>query len=139
WGFPTLDFRGALLIKCFLQALAQLLELSECRLPVSSVGVWLFKKSEVGFQGEPGVYDGGLSQEFFTIIARELCAPETEIFRNFEESHLIWFPSKAPVMEDVYFLIGTLFGMALYNMKIAALPFPLALYKKMLNIQPTLK
>uniref|UniRef100_A0A8D0L6I6 HECT domain-containing protein n=1 Tax=Sphenodon punctatus TaxID=8508 RepID=A0A8D0L6I6_SPHPU len=93
----------------------------------------------VGFQGEPGVYDGGLSQEFFTIIARELCAPETEIFRNFEESHLIWFPSKAPVMEDVYFLIGTLFGMALYNMKIAALPFPLALYKKMLNIQPTLK
>ncbi|KAJ6655419.1 hypothetical protein lerEdw1_005416 [Lerista edwardsae] len=44
-----------------------------------------------------------------------------------------------PVQEDVYFLIGNLFGMALYNMKIAAFPFPLAVFKKLANIQPTLE
>ncbi|KAH0615839.1 hypothetical protein JD844_026400 [Phrynosoma platyrhinos] len=46
---------------------------------------------------------------------------------------------KVPAEEDIYFLIGNLFGMALYNSKIAAFPFPLALFKKMVNIQPTLE
>nr|XP_056711168.1 E3 ISG15--protein ligase HERC5-like [Euleptes europaea] len=93
----------------------------------------------VDFIGEPGIDDGGPSQEFFTILVRELCAPETQIFQQFEESHLIWFSSQAPAEEDIYFLIGNLFGMALYNKKIAAFPFPLALFKKMTNVPVTLE
>ncbi|XP_034967461.1 E3 ISG15--protein ligase HERC5 isoform X2 [Zootoca vivipara] len=93
----------------------------------------------VRFVGEPGIDDGGPCQEFFTVIGRELCAPEKQIFRHFEESHLIWFSHQVPAQEDIYFLIGKLFGKALYNMKIAAFPFPLALFKKMANIQPTLE
>ncbi|XP_061439030.1 probable E3 ubiquitin-protein ligase HERC3 isoform X3 [Rhineura floridana] len=98
---------------------------------------WQFLR--VHFTGECGIDDGGLSQEFFTILRRELCDPEAQIFRHFEESHLIWFSSQVPAQEDTYFLIGNLFGMALYNSKIAAFPFPLALFKKMANIQPTLE
>ncbi|XP_077157029.1 putative E3 ubiquitin-protein ligase HERC3 isoform X2 [Paroedura picta] len=110
---------------------------------------WMFLRSmqdinfqhflKVCFYGEPGIDDGGLSQEFFTILTRELCAPEAQIFRHFEESHLIWFSSQVPAQEDIYFLIGNIFGMALYNMKIAAFPFPLALFKKMVDIPLTLE
>ncbi|XP_066487811.1 E3 ISG15--protein ligase HERC5-like isoform X2 [Tiliqua scincoides] len=95
------------------------------------------QRIKVHFDGEPGIDDGGLAQELFTVLTKQLCAPERQIFRHCEESHLIWFSSQ--VQEDVYFLIGTLFGMALYNMKIAAFPFPLALFKKLANIQPTLE
>uniref|UniRef100_A0A8C4Y2T0 HECT domain-containing protein n=2 Tax=Gopherus evgoodei TaxID=1825980 RepID=A0A8C4Y2T0_9SAUR len=94
---------------------------------------------QVQFVGEQGIDVGGLSQEFFTIITRELCCPEAQIFRCFEDSNLIWFPSQVPGSEDTFFLIGTLFGMALYNMKIAPFHFPLALYKKLLDIPPTLE
>ncbi|XP_054846444.1 probable E3 ubiquitin-protein ligase HERC4 [Eublepharis macularius] len=94
---------------------------------------------KVCFIGEPGIDDGGPSQEFFSVLRRELCAPEAQIFQHFEESHLIWFSSQAPAQEDIYVLIGTVFGMALYNMKIAAFPFPLALFKKMANIPLTLE
>ncbi|XP_006111115.2 E3 ISG15--protein ligase HERC5 [Pelodiscus sinensis] len=94
---------------------------------------------KVQFIGEQGIDDGGLSQEFFTIITRELCCPEAQIFKTFEDSKLIWFPSQVPRSDDTFFLIGTLFGMALYNMKIAPFLFPLALYKKLLDIPPTLE
>ncbi|KAL8206717.1 UNVERIFIED_CONTAM: hypothetical protein K2H54_021396 [Gekko kuhli] len=93
----------------------------------------------VCFVGEPGIDGGGPSQEFFTILRRELCAPEAQIFRHFEESHLIWFSSQVPAQEDIHFLIGNIFGMALYNRKIAAFPFPLALFKKMADIPLTLE
>ncbi|XP_033015462.1 E3 ISG15--protein ligase HERC5-like [Lacerta agilis] len=91
------------------------------------------------FVGEAGIDDGGPCQEFFTIISRELCAPAEQVFRHFEESHLIWFSHQVPAQKDIYFLIGKLFGKALYNLKIAPFPFPLALFKKMANIQPTLE
>ncbi|XP_060635606.2 E3 ISG15--protein ligase HERC5-like [Anolis sagrei] len=100
---------------------------------------WFQRFLKVQFEGEPGIDDGGLSQELFTILIKELCAPKCQIFTHFEESHLIWFPCQIPAQEDIYFLIGNLFGMALYNQKIAAFPFPLALFKKMRNVQPTLE
>uniref|UniRef100_A0ACB8E9B7 Uncharacterized protein n=1 Tax=Sphaerodactylus townsendi TaxID=933632 RepID=A0ACB8E9B7_9SAUR len=75
----------------------------------------------------------------YTLARGELCAPEAQIFQLFEESHLIWFSSQVPSEEDVHFLIGNIFGMALYNKKIAAFPFPLALFKKMANVPLTLE
>ncbi|XP_042325644.1 E3 ISG15--protein ligase HERC5-like [Sceloporus undulatus] len=100
---------------------------------------WFQQCLKVCFEGEPGIDDGGVSQEFFTVLRRELCAPEIKIFRHFDNSHLIWFSHQVPAQEDIYFLIGNLVGMALYNSKIAPFPFPLALFKKMANIQPTLE
>ncbi|XP_078250681.1 E3 ISG15--protein ligase HERC5 isoform X2 [Pogona vitticeps] len=93
----------------------------------------------VDFEGEPGIDDGGLSQEFFSLLGRELCAPEKQIFRHFEESHLIWFSRQVSSQDDIYFLIGNLCGMAFYNMKTADFPFPLALFKKMANVPLTLE
>lgn len=44
-----------------------------------------------------------------------------------------------PSHDDTFVLIGILFGMALYNKCHVPFPFPTALFKKMLNIAPTLE
>ncbi|KAM3831573.1 E3 ISG15--protein ligase HERC5-like isoform 2-T2 [Vipera latastei] len=93
----------------------------------------------VRFEGEPDIKYEGLIQEFFTIISRQLCSPEAQVFKHFEESNRIWFSHEESTPEEIYFLIGNLFGIALYNLKIIPLPFPLALFKKLANIEPTLE
>ena len=41
-------------------------------------------------------------------------------------------------LTDEFFLLGTLCGMALYNQCLMNIPFPLALFKKLLGLKPTL-
>ncbi|XP_070804591.1 E3 ISG15--protein ligase HERC5-like [Pituophis catenifer annectens] len=94
---------------------------------------------QVYFQGEPDIKYGGLIQEFFTIISRQLCDPEAGVFKHYDKSHRIWFSHEVSTPEDIYFLIGNLFGIALQNLNIIALPFPLALFKKLANMVPTLE
>lgn len=56
------------------------------------------------------------------------------MFQNYDESRLLWF--NALTFEDdmaMYGLIGILCGLAIYNGTIIDLPFPLALYKKLLD------
>ncbi|XP_032079799.1 E3 ISG15--protein ligase HERC5-like [Thamnophis elegans] len=99
-----------------------------------------FRQSfQVHFEGEPDIKYGGLIQDFFTTISRKLCIPKAQVFRHFEDSHHIWFSHEVSTEEDIYFLIGNLFGIALQNKSIIALPFPLALFKKLANIEPTLE
>ncbi|KAF2984365.1 hypothetical protein EK904_000753 [Melospiza melodia maxima] len=96
---------------------------------------------------------GAVSQELFSVAARTLCQPSTITFCHFT-SGLVWFPrqarqpcrgvlvpNQAPSCEDedIFFLIGTLCGMALFNQCTVPLPFPRALYKKLLGLAPTLE
>ncbi|XP_027562395.1 probable E3 ubiquitin-protein ligase HERC4 [Neopelma chrysocephalum] len=100
-----------------------------------------FRKTlKVVFVGEQGVDEGGLSQELFSIAARTLCQPGTSAFRHCT-SGLVWFPSKVSGCEDkdTFFQIGTLCGMALFNQRMMPFPFPRALYKKLLDLAPTLE
>lgn len=55
------------------------------------------------------------------------------MFKEYEETRTIWF--NADSLEDgvMYFLIGVLCGLAIYNFVIIDLPFPLVLYKKLLG------
>ncbi|XP_025973656.2 E3 ISG15--protein ligase HERC5-like [Dromaius novaehollandiae] len=98
-----------------------------------------FKKIlQVTFVGEEGIDEGALSQELFSVAARALCQPKGGAFRHFA-SHLVWFPRQVSSRGNTFFLIGTLFGMALFNKCLAPFPFPRALYKKMLQVAPTLE
>ncbi|XP_032542836.1 probable E3 ubiquitin-protein ligase HERC4 isoform X2 [Chiroxiphia lanceolata] len=118
--------------ECFLQDIWNNLECASTR---------EFRKIlKVVFVGEKGVDQGGLSQELFSIAARTLCQPGTSAFRHYN-SGLVWFPSKASGCEDkdTFFQIGTLCGMALFNQRIVPFPFPRALYKKLLDLAPTLE
>ncbi|XP_065490954.1 probable E3 ubiquitin-protein ligase HERC4 [Caloenas nicobarica] len=97
-----------------------------------------FKKLlKVSFEGEAGVDEGGLAQELFSVAARTLCQPDTGPFRRVP-SGLLWFPSQAPSSQHTFFRIGTLCGMALYNGRMVPFPFPRALYKKLLGLEPDL-
>ncbi|XP_028923070.1 E3 ISG15--protein ligase HERC5-like [Ornithorhynchus anatinus] len=91
---------------------------------------------DVRFSGEPGSGPGP-TQEFFTLAFRELCSPHTRIFKIFPDSQLLWFSGEAPARARPAH-VGTLLGSALFNGMIADVPFPLALYKKLLGAHPTL-
>lgn len=41
--------------------------------------------------------------------------------------------------DDTFLLVGTFFGMALYNRCQTPFPFPRALFKKMRDVEPTLE
>lgn len=61
------------------------------------------------------------------------------MFTEFEDTRMVWFSDVTFESEEMYFLIGILCGLAIYNFIIINLPFPLALYKKLLNVDVDLK
>lgn len=48
-------------------------------------------------------------------------------------------PNQLTVEKEKYFLFGILCGLAFNNCSVVNLPFPLALFKKLLNIKPSLE
>ncbi|XP_078065298.1 putative E3 ubiquitin-protein ligase HERC3 [Mustelus asterias] len=83
-------------------------------------------------------FGSGVSQEFFTLFSRELLN-NGRIFQCSEDSGLLWFPTWEPEMDDVFHLVGVLCRYAVSNRFICNFHFPLALYKKLLHVQPTLE
>uniref|UniRef100_A0A4W6FDW7 HECT and RLD domain containing E3 ubiquitin protein ligase 4 n=1 Tax=Lates calcarifer TaxID=8187 RepID=A0A4W6FDW7_LATCA len=96
------------------------------------------KPLKVIFVGEEAVDAGGVRKEFFLLIMKELLDPKYGMFRYYEESRLIWFSNKTFEDFDLFNLIGVICGLAIYNLTIVELNFPVALYKKLLKRKPTL-
>ncbi|XP_035461634.1 probable E3 ubiquitin-protein ligase HERC4 isoform X1 [Scophthalmus maximus] len=96
------------------------------------------KPLKVIFVGEEAVDAGGVRKEFFLLIMKELLDPKYGMFRYYEESRLIWFSNKTFEDIDLFNLIGLICGLAIYNLTIVELNFPVALYKKLLKRRPTL-
>ncbi|XP_056291834.1 probable E3 ubiquitin-protein ligase HERC4 [Pseudoliparis swirei] len=96
------------------------------------------KPLKVVFVGEEAVDAGGVRKEFFLLIMKELLDPKYGMFRYYEESRLIWFSNKTFEDIDLFNLIGVVCGLAIYNLTIVELNFPVALYKKLLKRKPTL-
>lgn len=97
------------------------------------------KPLKVIFVGEEAVDAGGVRKEFFLLIMKELLDPKYGMFRYFEDSRLIWFSHKTFEDIDLFNLIGLICGLAIYNLTIVELNFPVALYKKLLKKKPTLE
>ncbi|XP_051945513.1 probable E3 ubiquitin-protein ligase HERC4 isoform X2 [Xyrauchen texanus] len=94
---------------------------------------------KVIFVREEAVDAGGVRKEFFLLIMKELLDPKYGMFRYHEDSRLIWFAHKTFEDIDLFHLIGVICGLAIYNLTIVELNFPLALYKKLLKRAPTLE
>lgn len=92
----------------------------------------LKKPLKIKFQGEEAEDAGGVRKEFFMLLLKDLIDPKYGMFKEFEDSRAMWFADVTFETENMYFLIGVLCGMAIYNFTIINLPFPLALYKKLL-------
>jgi len=93
----------------------------------------LKKELKVQFIGEDGVDAGGVKQEFFQLIVREIFDPKYGMFTYNEETNLFWFNSHSLESEQEYHLIGMIVGLAIYNNVILDLHFPLVTYKKLLR------
>ncbi|XP_062852316.1 probable E3 ubiquitin-protein ligase HERC6 [Trichomycterus rosablanca] len=78
-------------------------------------------------------------RDFFLHAFNELLAPDSKMFMNNERQTMIWFPANATFEHTRYFLFGILCGLALYNNNIVYMPFPLAMFKKLVNVKPTLE
>ncbi|XP_048052272.1 probable E3 ubiquitin-protein ligase HERC3 isoform X2 [Megalobrama amblycephala] len=92
---------------------------------------------KVVFIGENGIDWRGLSAEFFTLLSQSLLKWEKKVL-EVQENSLVWFnPDHTQGNKDFYYL-GVICGMALYNHHYMDINFPLALYKKLLKLSPTL-
>ncbi|KAL3066453.1 hypothetical protein OYC64_016412 [Pagothenia borchgrevinki] len=89
-------------------------------------------------------YDENLSisyvnvKDFFYEVFHEVVSAESGMFMYNDSKTLAWFPSKAAPEVQRYLHFGVLCGLALYNQCIIHLPFPLALFKKLLGVKPSL-
>ncbi|XP_017842940.1 probable E3 ubiquitin-protein ligase HERC4 isoform X1 [Drosophila busckii] len=93
----------------------------------------LKKPLKIKFCGEEAEDAGGVRKEFFMLLLKDLIDPKYGMFKEFEDTHVLWFADVSFETENMYFLIGVLCGLAIYNFTIINLPFPLALYKKLLK------
>ncbi|XP_021697448.1 probable E3 ubiquitin-protein ligase HERC4 isoform X1 [Aedes aegypti] len=94
----------------------------------------LKKPLKIKFHGEEAEDAGGLRKEFFMLLLKDILDPKYGMFKTYEESRAIWFTEDFFDNEETMFaLIGILCGLAIYNFTIINLPFPLALYKKLLD------
>ncbi|XP_071455632.1 probable E3 ubiquitin-protein ligase HERC4 [Hetaerina americana] len=93
----------------------------------------LKKPLKVKFMGEEAEDAGGVRKEFFLLLMREVLDPKYGMFQQHDETRAIWFSEASFEEETMYFLIGLLCGLAIYNFTIIELPFPLVLYKKLLG------
>ncbi|XP_015417007.1 PREDICTED: probable E3 ubiquitin-protein ligase HERC6 [Myotis davidii] len=81
----------------------------------------------------------GVKSEFFYIIFEEMTKKEYGMFMYPEEGSYMWFPIKPKIEKKRYFLFGRLCGLSLYHLNVADIPFPLALFKKLLEQKPSLE
>lgn len=88
---------------------------------------------KVRFIGEEAEDAGGVRKEFFLLLLREILNPDYGMFTHHSETNLIWFKEGSLEPAATYALIGIVCGLAIYNFTIINLPFPLALYKKLLG------
>lgn len=99
----------------------------------------LKKPLKVMFVGEDAYDAGGVKKEFFMLLLKEILDLKYGMFTFYEETNSIWFNDQTLEGIDMYHLIGELCGLAIYNSIIIDLPFPMALYKKLLKENPSLQ
>ncbi|XP_071401090.1 probable E3 ubiquitin-protein ligase HERC3 [Centroberyx affinis] len=98
-----------------------------------------FKKPlAVYFDGDSKLTDV-YKRDFFHHLFHEMVSTESGMFMYNDSKTLAWFPSEATLGEEKYFLFGVLCGLALYNQSVIHLPFPVALFKKLVNVEPSLE
>ena len=106
---------------------------------VSKPEVNLQGELKVKFRGEQGVDAGGIRKEFFILLVRQLFDIKYGMFSYNEKTRLYWFNHYTFEPKIKYELIGIIFGLAIYNNTILDVKLPLAIYKKLLNVNPTLE
>lgn len=110
------------------------------------------KGLKVEFVGEEGIDAGGLRKEWFLLLIREIfdaqngkslsklsdanCLHKIGMFTYDEESRLCYFNPNSFESSELYFLVGSLLGLAIYNSTILDVALPPFIFKKLLAAGP---
>ncbi|GAW15761.1 hypothetical protein ANO14919_051810 [Xylariales sp. No.14919] len=95
------------------------------------------KALRIEFQGEEGVDGGGLRKEWFLLLVREVFNPDHGLFVYDEDSQFCYFNPNTFETSDQYFLVGVVFGLAIYNSTILDVAFPPFAFRKLLAAAPS--
>lgn len=87
----------------------------------------------IRFAGEPGIDEGGVRKEYFSLVIKELLSPAYAMFTYHEDVQLYYFNGQTLEMPIYFELIGNLMGIAVYNNTFIDLPFPRACYKVLID------
>ncbi|KAL6107277.1 uncharacterized protein ACO6RY_10950 [Pungitius sinensis] len=99
----------------------------------------LKKPLVVYFDEDPKLTDVN-KRDLFHHLFRKMVSPRFGMFKFNDSETLAWFPSTSKEEDKTdFFLFGVLCGLALWNKSLIHFPFPLALFKKLLGVEPTLE
>ncbi|KAI9820087.1 MAG: putative E3 ubiquitin-protein ligase [Phylliscum demangeonii] len=94
------------------------------------------KSLRIEFVGEEGVDAGGLRKEWFLLLVRDVFDPLHGLFVYDDDSRYCYFNPHCFETSDQFFLIGVLFGLAIYNSTILDVALPPFAFKKLLASAP---
>ncbi|XP_073493603.1 probable E3 ubiquitin-protein ligase HERC6 [Phyllobates terribilis] len=98
----------------------------------------LQKELLVEFNGEATDNRAAMT-EFFLLVAEKMVQPDCGLFTCSDPLLPMWFPNHPLVDKKMYYHYGILCGLAIFNEFTIYLPFPLALFKKLLGKKVTLE
>lgn len=103
---------------------------------IGSGGEDIKKGLRIVFEGEEGVDAGGLKKEWFLLLVREVFNPDHGMFVYDEDSQYCYFNPNSFETSDQFFLVGVVFGLAIYNSTILDVAFPPFAFRKLLTAAP---
>lgn len=89
-------------------------------------------------EGEDGIDQGGVQQEFYGVLMQTLMDPEYGMFMTDETTRISWFNTASLEGLQKFELMGLIFGLAVYNGVTVPVNFPKVLYAKLLGWEITL-
>ena len=91
----------------------------------------------VRFQGEEGVDAGGLTREWYQVLARQMFDPNYALFTPVASDSATFHPNKSSYVNDEHLMffkfVGRIIGKALYDGRLLDCHFSRAVYKHILN------
>ncbi|KAK4190149.1 putative E3 ubiquitin-protein ligase [Podospora australis] len=125
--FLTLNIRRECLVDDSLKAVSE---------AIGAGGEDLKKGLKITFKGEEGVDAGGLRKEWFLLLVREVFNPDHGMFLYDEDSQYCYFNPNSLEPSEQFFLVGVVFGLAIYNSTILDVALPPFAFRKLLMAAP---
>ena len=102
-----------------------------------------YGKLNIRFNGEEGVDAGGVTREWFQVLARGMFDPNYALFQPVASDKTTFHPSPLSRVNDEHLLyfkfVGRIIGKALHEGRVLDCHFSRAVYKRILGKKPNLK
>lgn len=102
-----------------------------------------YGKLNIRFHGEEGVDAGGVTREWFQVLARQMFDPNYVLFEPVSSDRTTFHPNKSSGINDEHLMffkfIGRIIGKALYENRVLDCYFSRAVYKRILGKSVSVK